>query len=65
MRQYAIEACAHYLGVARKDIHTIAIEYQEFKDERWRASVTAAEAATRELVDRLLATREAVKTAAE
>lgn len=34
-----IAACAHYFGVAReKDIHTIAIEYQEFKDERHEGS---------------------------
>src|SRR6056297_482969 len=32
----ALAACAHYFGVARDDIETIAIEYQEFKDERYR-----------------------------
>ena len=30
-------ACARYIGVARTDIHTIAIEYQEFGDEDTRA----------------------------
>ena len=34
----ALGGCAHYFGVARKDIHTIRIEYQEFKDERHRRS---------------------------
>ena len=49
----ALAACAHYFGVAREDIHTIAIEYQEFKDERYRRSVAKAEAAVPGLVDRL------------
>ena len=49
----ALAACAHYFGVAREDIHTIAIEYQEFKDERYRRSVAKAEAAIPGLVDRL------------
>jgi FMN-dependent NADH-azoreductase len=40
----AIAACAHYLGVAAQDIHTVTVEYQEFKDERHRASLAAAEA---------------------
>ena len=51
----ALAACAHYFGVAREDIHTIAIEYQEFKDERYRRSVANAEAAVPGLVDRLAA----------
>ena len=51
----AIAACAHYFGVARSDIHTVAIEYQEFKDARFAASVDAAEAATAALADRLVA----------
>ena len=29
-----IATCAHYIGVARDTIHTVAIEYQEFGDER-------------------------------
>ena len=49
----ALAACAHYFGVAREDIHTVAIEYQEFKDERYRRSVTAAEAAVLALADQL------------
>lgn len=50
----AIAACAHYLGVARDAIHTVAIEYQEFKDQRFAASVAAAETATAELAERLV-----------
>lgn len=49
----ALAACAHYFGVARDDIHTITIEYQEFKDARYRRSVADAEAAVPALVDRL------------
>ncbi|GHG92902.1 FMN-dependent NADH-azoreductase [Pseudodonghicola xiamenensis] len=49
----ALAACAHYFGVARNDIETVAIEYQEFKDDRYRASVEAAEARTRELAAKL------------
>jgi len=49
----ALAACAHYFGVAREDIHTITIEYQEFKDARYRRSVAEAEAAVPALVDRL------------
>lgn len=44
-----IAACAHYFGVAPADIETVAIEYQEFKDERHRASVGAAQTRTRDL----------------
>ena len=51
----ALASCAHYFGVAREDIHTIAIEYQEFKDERYRRSVADAEAAVPALVDELAA----------
>lgn len=49
----AIAACAHYLGAAREAIHTVTIEYQEFKDQRFAASVAAAETATAELAERL------------
>ncbi len=49
----AIAACAHYLGVDAGDIHTIAIEYQEFKDARHDRSVAAAKAATRDLAVRI------------
>ncbi len=52
----ALAACAHYFGIAREDIHTITIEYQEFKDERYRRSVARAEAAVPALVDELTAT---------
>lgn len=36
-----IAACAHYFGVARQDIHTIAIEYQELNDDRHEQSKAA------------------------
>lgn len=45
----AIAACAHSFGVDAADIHTVAIEYQEFKDVRHDRSVLAAKDATREL----------------
>ncbi len=45
----AIAACAHYLGVDQADMETIAIEYQEFKDDRHRASVALAKRRTRAL----------------
>lgn len=40
-----------FLGVT--DFHSIAIEYDEFGDERLRASIVAAERAVDELADRL------------
>lgn len=46
-----IATCAHYLGVAEQ--HAIAIEYQEFGDERHRASIAQAFAAATDLVERL------------
>ncbi|SDY83966.1 alkylhydroperoxidase AhpD family core domain-containing protein [Jannaschia faecimaris] len=45
----AIAACAHYSGVDTANIHTAAIEYQEFKDARHDRSVFAAKEATRAL----------------
>lgn len=45
----ALAACAHYFGVAPGHIETIAIEFQEFKDDRHRASVETAEARARAL----------------
>ena len=45
----ALAACAHYFGVAPGDIETIAIEYQEFKDDRHQASVETAKVRTRAL----------------
>lgn len=39
----AIEACAHYLGVARDRIYRVTVEYQEFKDQRHEASKRQAE----------------------
>lgn len=49
----ALAACAHYFGVAQADIKTIAIEYQEFKDARHKASVETAEARTRDLAAKM------------
>lgn len=37
-----VRTCARYLGVAPADVHHVAIEYQEFGDERHRASLDAA-----------------------
>lgn len=48
-----LAACAHYWGVARDDIHTVTIEYQEFKDARFTASVEAAKAEAAALAQRL------------
>ena len=55
-----IAACAHYWGVAQTDIHSIAIEYQEFKDARFAASIAAAKAGVKHLVDQLTASHETV-----
>ena len=51
----AIAACAHYLGVDETAIESIAIEYQEFKDDRHRASIDQARARTAALARRLAA----------
>ncbi|MBV6656628.1 MAG: NAD(P)H-dependent oxidoreductase [Devosiaceae bacterium] len=48
----AIAACAHYFGVDRTTIETVAIEYQEFKDQRHARSIAKAEAATVEVAER-------------
>jgi FMN-dependent NADH-azoreductase len=39
-----IATCAPFLGVAEDALHTIAVEYQEFGDERHARSLAAAEA---------------------
>ena len=55
-----------YLGVT--DFASVAIEYDEFRDARFEASVAAAEQAVDSLVDRLIAetaTREAALIAAQ
>jgi FMN-dependent NADH-azoreductase len=39
-----IRTCAPFLGVAEDAIHTIAVEYQEFGDERHARSLAVAEA---------------------
>lgn len=41
-----LATCAGYLGVAKDAIETIAVEYQEFKDARHRASLEQAMVAT-------------------
>lgn len=43
----AIRASAHYLGADHKEMETIAIEYQEFGDARFEASVADAQARTK------------------
>lgn len=51
-----IAACAHYWGVRREDIHSVIVEYQEFKDDRFRASLARARQAS-EVLARTLAAR--------
>jgi FMN-dependent NADH-azoreductase len=48
-----VRTCARYLGVAAKDVHHVAIEYQEFGDERHRASLEAAADAARTVASQL------------
>jgi FMN-dependent NADH-azoreductase len=48
-----LATCAVYLGVAANDVHTIAVEFQEFGDERHARSVAEAEAAAVALAARL------------
>lgn len=48
-----VRTCARYLGVAAEDLHHVAIEYQEFGDERHDASVEQALAAAAALATRL------------
>lgn len=50
-----VRTCARYLGVAGDDVHHVAIEYQEFGDERHRASLERALHATQRLAERLAA----------
>ncbi|WP_353410919.1 FMN-dependent NADH-azoreductase [Pseudoteredinibacter isoporae] len=38
----ALRACAHYLGAAPENMTSVIAEYEEFKDERWLASVERA-----------------------
>ena len=52
----AIAACAHYFGVSSDEMETVAIEYQEFKDERHRLSVGRAEEQVPEIARRLATT---------
>ncbi|WP_043320754.1 FMN-dependent NADH-azoreductase [Microbulbifer sp. HZ11] len=50
-----IRTLSHYLGV--EHFHEIGIEYQEFNDERHRASIDAAYTAARQLVGQLTGNR--------
>ena len=38
-----LAACAHYWGVSREAIHSVIVEYQEFKDERFAISLRRAQ----------------------
>ena len=49
-----VRTCARYLGVAAQDLHHVAIEYQEFADERHDASVDRALAGASALATRLV-----------
>lgn len=48
-----VRTCAHYLGVAPGELHHVAVEYQEFGDERHAASTQAALGAVKALAARL------------
>ena len=48
-----VRTCAHYLGVAAHDLHHVAIEYQEFGDQRHRDSLQAATDAATALASEL------------
>lgn len=48
-----VRTCARYLGVAADDVHHVAIEYQEFGDERHRASLEGALDAAKALASEL------------
>ena len=58
-----IFTCAHYLGV--EESHLIAIDYQEFDDDRHRQSVAEAFEAIPALVDQCLGIDRCGKVAAE
>jgi FMN-dependent NADH-azoreductase len=51
----AVRTAFGYIGI--RDLHTIAVEYDEFGGERLAASLAQAEAAVDRLVDHLLAER--------
>lgn len=48
-----VRTCARYLGVSTRDVHHLAVEYQEFGDERHRASLEGALDAANALASRL------------
>lgn len=51
-----LAACAHYWGVALNDIHNVIVEYQEFKDERFAASLVNAHDRAKSLAKSLAST---------
>lgn len=48
-----VRTCAHYLGVAAHDLYHVAIEYQEFGDQRHRDSLRDALEAAKALASEL------------
>jgi FMN-dependent NADH-azoreductase len=50
-----VRTCAHYLGVAPGDLHHVAIEFQEFGDDRHELSVRQALQSVKRLARRLAA----------
>ena len=48
-----VRTCARYVGVAPCDVHHVAIEYQEFGDERHRTSLEGALDAAKVLAGKL------------
>lgn len=54
-----IRTCAHYIGVAPRDIHHVGIEYQEFGDDRHARSVADAHESIERLARQLAAARPA------
>lgn len=54
-----VRTCAHYLGVSPGDVHHIAIEFQEFGDERHQASLQSAWEGAKTLASRLARERSA------
>ena len=49
----ALAACAHYLGADHREMETVAIEFEEFKDTRWEKSKASAQSRTTEIAREL------------
>ncbi len=49
----ALKACAHYLGASADTMHSLNVEYEEFQDQRWQASVDNAVEKTSQLALKL------------